>query len=379
MSDSRRGFLRKTLGVCWTGAALLEQSVFRANLARAQATPGLPLLFDLQKQADGVYAAIAKPAPALNCNAAIFELTDGLLIVDSHSKPSAVNALVSQVRREVSKKPVRYIVNSHFHWDHTQGNAGYRKLAPNADLISSEVTRELLSKNGAKKMKESDEEMRGSLEKFRRALSAAGTPEEKAKYTRLVANTESYLKEMQNYTPELPNVTFSRDLILRDNMHDLHLVFRGRAHTAGDVMVFCPQKKVIATGDALHGFFPFIADGYPKEWGNTLRTISHLDFDHVIGGHAGVQQGKQRLYQEVNYLEELSTLVEAQKSKNVSLEQISQIVTPDKLKSLNDGGYGEFLLDGLRHYTVATPGSQDSIAGSVRTNVIEVYNALDRS
>src|SRR5690349_21604385 len=140
MAHTRRGFLRSTLGACWTGASLLEQSMFRANLARAQAAPGLPSLFDLQKQADGVYAALAKPATLLNCNAAIFELSNGLMLVDSHSKPSAVNALVAQIRREVSQKPVRYIVNSHFHWDHTQGNAGYRKLAPNADLIASEAT-----------------------------------------------------------------------------------------------------------------------------------------------------------------------------------------------------------------------------------------------
>ena len=55
---SRRGFLKSTLGACWTGAALLEQAVFRANRARAQANPGGPSLFDIQKVADGIYAAI---------------------------------------------------------------------------------------------------------------------------------------------------------------------------------------------------------------------------------------------------------------------------------------------------------------------------------
>ncbi len=378
MSHSRRGFLRKTFGACWTGASLLEQAVFRANLARAQAAPGLPALFDLQKLAEGVYAAIAKPATLLNCNAAIFELSNGFLIVDSHSKPSAVNSLVVQIRRDVSHKPVRYVVNSHFHWDHTQGNAGYRDLSPKPDLIASEATRQLLSENGAQRLRESADGVRSSLEKYKQQLAAAGTAEEKRTYQRLVADSEAYLKEMSNYTPELPNVTFSRDLTIRDRVHDLHLLFRGKAHTAGDVMVFCPQKKVIASGDALHGFFPFIRDGYPKDWGNTLRRVAHFEFDHVIGGHASVQQGKQRLSQEVNYLEELTALVEDQKKTGKTLEQVQQLVTPDKLKSLADGGYGEFLLGGLRQYTVADPASPDSIAGSVRTNVAEVYQALDR-
>ena len=117
----RRGFLRKTLGAYWTGAALLEQSIFRAAQARAQANPGLPKLFNIRKVADGVYAAIGQASALINSNAAIFEMSDGLLVVDTHSKPSAVFSLVSQIKKEVSTKPVKYIVNSHFHWDHTQG------------------------------------------------------------------------------------------------------------------------------------------------------------------------------------------------------------------------------------------------------------------
>src|SRR3954469_18070969 len=98
---TRRGFLRNTLGSCWTGAALLEQALFRATQARAQARPDTPSLFDIQRLAPGVYAAVAKKQAFINCNAAIFENANDLLIVDTHSKPSAVVALVAQLKREV--------------------------------------------------------------------------------------------------------------------------------------------------------------------------------------------------------------------------------------------------------------------------------------
>src|SRR5687767_2471904 len=140
-SHSRRGFLRQTLGACWTGAALLEQSVFRATQARAQAPGAAGRLFGLQKVADGVYAAIARPEVLLNSNAAIFERSKDLLIVDTHSKPSAVPALLAQIRKEITNKPVRYIVNSHFHWDHTQGTPAYMKLSPRPDLLATGATR----------------------------------------------------------------------------------------------------------------------------------------------------------------------------------------------------------------------------------------------
>jgi glyoxylase-like metal-dependent hydrolase (beta-lactamase superfamily II) len=74
-------------------------------------------LFDIKPVADGVYAAIAKPAYKVNCNAAIIFLDDAVLVVDTHSKPSAARALIEQIKK-LTPKPVEFVVNTHFHWDH---------------------------------------------------------------------------------------------------------------------------------------------------------------------------------------------------------------------------------------------------------------------
>ena len=62
-------------------------------------------LFDIKPVADGVYAAISKPAYKVNCNAAIILLDDGVLVVDTHSKPSAARALIEQIK-QLTPKPV---------------------------------------------------------------------------------------------------------------------------------------------------------------------------------------------------------------------------------------------------------------------------------
>jgi glyoxylase-like metal-dependent hydrolase (beta-lactamase superfamily II) len=381
MTSSRRGFLRATLSTCWTGAALLEQAVFRATQARAMAVEGVPRLFDIEKVAPGVYAAVAKPAALINCNAAIFENANDLLIVDTHSKPSAVISLVSQIKRDVSQKPVRYIVNSHFHWDHTQGTPTYRRIMPHADVLSSEATRRLISENGSERLKRSLEETQRSIARYEAAARDAKTPEQKQWYTQAIREAKDYLNEMKNYAPELPNVTLSDDLIIHDKAHDLHLAFRGKAHTAGDVIVYCPQKKVIATGDALHGFAPFIADGYPTEWPNTLLRFAQFDFDHVIGGHGGVQQGKARLYQMAQYIDELTTSIRTMKSRGTPIEKIQASLPVEKIASLRDGAYGEFLMQGSMKYRFLEPGKTQAelLAATVNTNIAEIYNALDRS
>jgi cyclase len=378
--SSRRGFLKKTLGGCWTAAALLEQSVLRATQARALA-PEAPAdrLFDIEKVADGVYAAVARPAVVLNCNAAIFENSRDLLIVDTHSKPSAVVALVAQLRRDVTKKPVRYIVNSHFHWDHTQGTAAYRKLEPRVDLIASSPTRKLLSENGAARLTASVEQVRKSVDEYKQKLAQAKTAEEKQGWSRFVREAEAYSAEMRSYAPELPNVTFDRDLIIHDNAHELHLAFRGRGHTAGDVVVWAPQKRVVATGDLLHGFPPYLGDAYPRDWPLTLNRVAEFDFAHVIGGHAGVQHTRDRLYQMGSYIDELTDIVARGTGRRLSLEQIQAANTPDRLVSLR-GGYGEYLREGPK-YLAQAPGSRTDnyLELAVRNNLADIYQRIDKS
>src|SRR5512144_2541389 len=96
--------------------------------------------FDLRRVADGVHVAVAAPAYKVNSNTAIIETGDGLLVVDTHSKPSAARAVLQQLR-DLTPKPVRYVVNPHFPWDHWQGNEVYPAAYPNVEVITNDLTR----------------------------------------------------------------------------------------------------------------------------------------------------------------------------------------------------------------------------------------------
>ncbi|MBY0507409.1 MAG: MBL fold metallo-hydrolase [Bryobacteraceae bacterium] len=380
--DSRRGFLKRSMAHLWTGAALLDQAMLRATAARAQAkTAVLPTMFDLQKVAPGVFAAIAKPLPFLNCNAAIFENEKDLLIVDSHARPSAVVSLVQQLKREVGPKPVRYVVNSHFHWDHSEGNGAYKQAFPNAQIVTTEITRNLLREFGAARAKAQVEQAQNAVPGYQKSLAAAKTPEEKAYWQLMVQDSLSFANEMKAYTPELPNLTLETDLIIHDKAHDLHLAFRGKGHTAGDVVVFCPQKKVLATGDLLHGFAPFIADGFPRLWPATLRTVAGFDYNRVIGGHGAVQDSKLRGFQKAAYLEELAVEVGKLKKQGVAVQTIQKQLDPSKLKSLSRDGYGEFLMASLSTHLLQKPGANRAqiLSDAVAGNIADVYKTLDRA
>src|SRR5438445_8310469 len=105
-------------------------------------------LFELKKVADGVYAAIAAPRYKVNCNAAVILTNDGVVVVDSHSKPSAAQALYREIQG-LTKQPIRKVINTHFHFDHWQGNQAYATAFPNLEIITSERTKDNLTKPDA--------------------------------------------------------------------------------------------------------------------------------------------------------------------------------------------------------------------------------------
>src|ERR1700761_7225879 len=113
--SSRRDFLRLLMGSALAGASIVELAWHRAAWARAAAPVADDGLFHIQKVANGIYFAQARPQAMLNCNAAIFVRSKDLVVVDTHSKPSAAASLVAQMKREITPNPVRYVINTHFH------------------------------------------------------------------------------------------------------------------------------------------------------------------------------------------------------------------------------------------------------------------------
>jgi len=373
---SRRDFLRVLMGGPLAGASILELAYHRAAWARAALDSGSKL-FDIEKAADGIYFAQARPQAMINCNAAIFVGAKEVVVVDAHSKPSAATSLIGQIKREISEKPVRYVINTHFHWDHTQGNHAYRVAERKLDFIASSATKQLMSDLAVARLKASLEQVPKQVEELRARAARSASAEEKAFCAGQIRQLEAYQAELKDYTLELPTITFEKSYVLQDSAHDLHIEFHGHAHTAGDVVVFCPQKRVVATGDMIHGLLPFIADGYPRVWPGTIQSVGQLEFTQILPGHASLQKGQTFMSNMGNYIEELTAKVEEGKRAGLTVIDLQKRITVASLKSLQSNGYGEYV---TRNISQLIPhfGELPPLQTGVNTNIGEIYSNLDR-
>jgi len=375
---SRRDFFSRAFGGALAGASIIEEAFLRATWARAQAPGASANLFTIEKVADGVYAALARPQILTNCNAAIFVNARDVLVVDAHSKPSAAAALIAQIKKDITTKPVRYLVNSHFHWDHTQGDAAYKASGAKVDIIASEATKQLMTELSRNRLKESLDSVPKQIYDVQARLAKAASNADKERYTDLIRQLKAYQVEMKSYTLELPTITFAKSHVIKDPAGDLHLEFHGRAHTAGDIAVFSPQKRVVASGDAIIGFLPNIADGYPRPWPATIDSVGRLAFDHLIPGHGPVQNDRARMTQMRNYIEELTGRIDEGKKAGKPLAELQKTLTMSSVKTLQANGYGSYVADNLTNYTVYL-GQRTAVEDRLLANIEAIYKNLDRT
>ena len=328
-------------------------------LLPAPALPAEEPLFDLQKLGDGIYAAVARPRNPINCNAAVIVYDEGVLVVDTHSRPSSARGLIEQIKT-VTDKPVRYAVNTHFHWDHAQGNHAYPVAFPRqVAIVSSEATRQNLETLGMERVKAQLEETPNTIAALRKTLLAEKDAAARARTLDEIRQQEDYRAELKGLELTLPDLTFDKSLILHRSGRDIVLLFLGRGHTSGDVVVYLPKEKIVATGDLLHGWMPFMADGYPREWVATLDQVGKLDFDQIVGGHGGVKP-RSHLTTFRNYLADLIDETRRARQRGETLEKAKASVAA-ALK----GRYAEGM------------GGETRFDGSIGSNVTKVFADLE--
>jgi glyoxylase-like metal-dependent hydrolase (beta-lactamase superfamily II) len=227
--------------------------------------------------------------------------------------------------RQITAKPVRYVVNTHFHWDHWHGNEVYPAAYPGAEIVTNQITREAMLKKGLKRIGDHVRQVPKDIAKLEADLAAARSAEERTRLESDLRLAQSYLAEVSGLKPALPTLVFEQTMRLYRRDREIQLLHLGRAHTEGDVFVYLPKEKVVITGDAVIGWTPFMGDGYPEDWAGTLDRLAQLDFTHIIMGHGDVaDRDWLRIFR--GYVHDMVEAVRTEVAAGATLDEVKQRV-----------------------------------------------------
>jgi cyclase len=279
--------------------------------------------FRFNKVREGVYHAVATGALTVVGNAAVIVNDNDVVVVDDHVSPAAAWVLLDELK-DITSKPVRTVINTHFHFDHAHGNQVFGR---EVDIIGHEFTREMLLGGKSIQMplyKNYVAGLPGQIEDLKKRIAAESDATAKAALQTQLQAAENNRASQAELRPTPPNVTLQNRMTLHRGNREIQIRFLGRAHTAGDVVVYLPGEKVVITGDLLTAALSNMSDAFVNEWPATLEEMKKLDFDTVLPGHGDAFTDRAKIDYFQAYLRDVWTEVSRLKQQGVSAEEAAK-------------------------------------------------------
>lgn len=283
------------------------------------------------RMAEGVYQVTGTGEVYLMSNAMMLVGDEDVLLVDSHVTPNAANALLRSVRA-VTNKPVRYLVNTHYHFDHAHGNQVFPEQV---EIIGHEYTRTKLNGELGNVLTETTmvsftEGVPALVESLRAQLSDTRDPQERAALERRLKAQEDHMISLREIIPTPPNITLDKKMTLFQKVgeqdREIQLLHLGLGHTAGDVVVYLPQERLVFTGDMMLPSLSYMGDSFPLEWVGSLEALKGLEFDVLLPGHGAPVQGKEEIGFFQAYISDLWQKTGALKAQGLTAEEAADQV-----------------------------------------------------
>jgi glyoxylase-like metal-dependent hydrolase (beta-lactamase superfamily II) len=276
--------------VAWFVAALATLSLLspvRAEERRVefkQVAPDLYFLFDFDSS-----------------NAVVLATAEGVLVIDSRQHPRDGQDLIDRIRK-VTDKPIKWVINSHFHGDHHLGDPPFKTLG--ATFVAQRETAALMQKTWPKE----------------------------------IARRQAFFKA-HNFDPAetrliLPDVTFDSQLTIRLGGREAVLTYLGPGQQAGDTFVYFPHARTLFTPGAFakHSMPNMNFTPSVDSWIRLLDQVAHRDdVDRILPAHGDVASRADVPELAAMLADEYAT-VKAAVDKGMSLDEAVKTLTLEQYK-----------------------------------------------
>jgi glyoxylase-like metal-dependent hydrolase (beta-lactamase superfamily II) len=192
---------------------------------------------------------------------------DSVMVIDAQATPVMAQDVIRRIR-EVTNKPIRYVLLTHYHAVRVMGASAYKA----EQIIASQGTYELIVERG-------EADFKSEVERFPRLFNAVES------------------------VPGLtwPTLVFKDDMTLYMGKLEVKIMHLGRGHTKGDTVVWLPKEKVLFSGDLVeYAATPYTGDAYLTDWPATLDAIAALKPEALVPGRGAALKGAKQVAEGLN-------------------------------------------------------------------------------
>lgn len=313
-----------------------------------------PLQYAWRELAPGVWAGIRENSPRIPVMGTTTFVVgeDGVLVFDGGGLPLMSERAIGKIR-SVTGKPVTHVAVSHWHQDHNYGIGAFRDAWPGVRIVSHPYTREALIRANTDDGGRFEERVHTTvsrtvpvieemLEADAYADGTAFTERDRRRFQQFLDDARFLDGEYKRIDPAYPDLTFERSLVVHLGNREVHLRHLGRGNTGGDIVMWLPGEKIVATGDLVVRPTPYGFGSYPREWAETLRRVKALGYELLIPGHGDIQNDAEYVDLLIETLESVAAQMDELVAKGLSEDEAAAALDLSSVEERFTGG-DEFL------------------------------------
>ena len=305
-------------------------------LALLAFVPGLalaadyPYSFKRVQVAEGVHAFIEDIGHAVvSGNVTVVVGEESVAVIDTGHHPRLARKIVDEIRA-LTPKPVRYVVNTHWHNDHVSGNFVFQEAWPEVTFVAHAFTAQLMDTevrafqgpNCVPFLKSQSQPLRDTLASGKGRDGQPLTEVRRKRMEAFVAEADVAIEECGEFRYRGPGLTFTDRVTLRLGGRDVEVMHWGRGNTAGDVVAWVPDVKVLAAGDLVVHPWPFATGSYISEWATVLKRLEATPYEALVPGHGPVMRERNYVVEVREVLESVMSQARAAYTPGMSPEEL---------------------------------------------------------
>jgi cyclase len=280
---------------------------------------------------------------------------EGVVVFDGGNLPLVADRVIAQIR-SLTDRPVTHVIASHWHMDHVLGLSRYRDAWPEVQLVAHPYTRDLIARYLAK----NEQNMRNTVPDNLPDIQAMLDASDKGEGAELDAQTAAWFRQFaehaelldqqyQGFEVAYPNLTVSDQLNIHSGGREIIILHPGTGNTPGDLVMWLPAEKILASGDSVVWPTPYGHGGHPSEWAATLDRLSAVEWQILVPGHGDLQTDRSYLDLLAATLRSVSSQVGALAGSGASEEEAARKLDLSAFEEQFTGG-DSFLKARLREW-----------------------------
>jgi len=255
-----------------------------------------PFVLTFSELSPGVWVGIREDSTRLPVtgNTVFVTSEKGVVVFDGGSVPLASERVIAKVR-DVTDQAVTHVAISHWHGDHNLGISRFAEEFPDVQFIGHPFTRAAMLGSNMDYAREPDRieaQLPGIRTLVENGVDRDGNPVSDTTrqwFEQFLEDAEIVDQEYRKARITPPDLTFTEKLVIHSGHRTIEFIYLGDANTAGDIVMWLPEERIVATGDMVVAPTPYGFNMPPGKWAQTLSKLNGLGYQVLVPGHGHVQ------------------------------------------------------------------------------------------